>query len=105
MLRCCKTLVELPFEDKEALSLKNSPSRHGYEGLRQQVLDKTALTDDKEGFYTGREQAEEKGFRQVELLCIQVSQDTDGLAGTQPVARTSCRGLSRASTGILQEHA
>jgi isopenicillin N synthase-like dioxygenase len=68
ILGCCKTLFDLPLALKEAVSLKNSPSRHGYEGMREQLLDKTALPDDKEGFYIGREEAEEKGFRQVRLL-------------------------------------
>lgn len=36
--------------------------------MREQLLDKTALPDDKEGSYIGREEAEEKGFRQVRLL-------------------------------------
>lgn len=78
IIRCCKTLFGLPLEAKEALSLKNSSSRHGYEGMREQVLDKTALPDDKEGFYIGREEAEEKGFRQVSLLlhpCCPQEQD------------------------------
>ena len=48
ILKCCKTLFDLPIEQKEALSLKNSPSRHGYERLREQVLDQRALPDDKE---------------------------------------------------------
>ncbi|KAF7187408.1 2-oxoglutarate-dependent dioxygenase tropC [Pseudocercospora fuligena] len=64
MLQCCKTFFDLPLEQKEALSLKNSPSRHGYERLREQVLDKSALPDDKEGFYLGKEEEYEKGFRQ-----------------------------------------
>lgn len=68
MLRYCKTLFDLPIAKKQAVSLKNSPSRHGYEGMREQVLDKTALPDDKEGFYVGREEAEEKGFRHVSLF-------------------------------------
>jgi isopenicillin N synthase-like dioxygenase len=70
MLNCCKTLFDLPLRAKEAVSLKNSPSRHGYEGMREQVLDKTALPDDKEGFYVGREEAEEKGFRQVKASIL-----------------------------------
>ncbi|KAK4637715.1 2-oxoglutarate-dependent dioxygenase tropC [Fulvia fulva] len=63
ILECCKTFFDLPIEQKEALSLKNSPSRHGYERIKEQVLDKTALPDDKEGFYIGAEETHEKGFR------------------------------------------
>ena len=48
ILQCCKTFFVLPVEEKEALSLKNSPSRHGYERMKEQVLDKNALPDDKE---------------------------------------------------------
>lgn len=48
ILKCCETLFDLPIEQKEKLSLKNSPSRHGYERMKEQVLDKRALADDKE---------------------------------------------------------
>lgn len=48
VLQSCKAFFDLPIEQKEALSLKNSPSHHGYERMREQVLDKTALPDDKE---------------------------------------------------------
>lgn len=48
ILKCCKTLFDFPVEEKEKLSLKNSPSRHGYERMREQVLDNKALADDKE---------------------------------------------------------
>lgn len=48
VLECCKTLFDLPLEKKEKMSLKNSPSRHGYERMREQVLDPKALADDKE---------------------------------------------------------
>ncbi|KAF2161741.1 hypothetical protein M409DRAFT_69549 [Zasmidium cellare ATCC 36951] len=64
VLKCCKTLFDLPVEQKEKLSLKNSPSRHGYERMKEQVLDKKALADDKEGFYIGKEEEYAKGFRQ-----------------------------------------
>lgn len=48
ILKCCKTLFDMPVGEKEKLSLKNSPSRHGYERMKEQVLDKKALADDKE---------------------------------------------------------
>lgn len=48
ILSCCERFFALPLAEKEALSLKNSPSRHGYERLREQVLNKDALADEKE---------------------------------------------------------
>lgn len=48
VLECCETLFALPVEQKERLSLKNSPSRHGYERMKEQILDKKAFPDEKE---------------------------------------------------------
>lgn len=48
VLECCKTLFDLPQEQKESLSLKNNPARRGYERVGEQVLDAKALPDQKE---------------------------------------------------------
>ncbi|EMD00770.1 hypothetical protein BAUCODRAFT_29134 [Baudoinia panamericana UAMH 10762] len=57
VLQCCKTLFDLPQDQKDALSLKTSPARRGYERIGSQVLDAKALPDCKEGYYVGREVA------------------------------------------------
>lgn len=48
MLGCCKTLFDLPQDDKDELSLKNNSARRGYERIGEQVLDVKALPDQKE---------------------------------------------------------
>lgn len=48
MLESCKTLFDLPQEQKDALSLKNNSARRGYERIGEQVLDAKALPDQKE---------------------------------------------------------
>lgn len=48
IVEAAKTFFSLPDTAKERLSLKHSPSRHGYERLREQVLDPMALADEKE---------------------------------------------------------
>lgn len=48
MLDACKILFDLPQGQKDALSLKKSPARRGYETIGEQVLDAEALPDMKE---------------------------------------------------------
>ena len=73
VIEAARTLFALPQEQKDALSLKNSVSRRGYERIGEQTLDKQMLPDQKEvqrirpwplqyssltfrqGFYVGRE--------------------------------------------------
>lgn len=48
VINSCKTFFALPQEEKDALSLMNSPSRRGYERIGEQTLDKKSLPDQKE---------------------------------------------------------
>ncbi|KAK0117793.1 hypothetical protein ONS95_012119 [Cadophora gregata] len=55
VLLCAERLFDLPLEQKQAMSMSNSPglSKRGYEAMGGQVLDKKP--DSKEGFYVGVE--------------------------------------------------
>ncbi|KPI43057.1 putative iron/ascorbate oxido [Cyphellophora attinorum] len=55
VIEASRRLFSLPQKQKDALSLKNSPARRGYERVGEQVLDINALPDFKEGYYVGRE--------------------------------------------------
>lgn len=51
IIDCSKTLFDLPQAQKDALSLKNSVSRRGYERIGDQVLDAESLPDQKEVYF------------------------------------------------------
>ena len=55
MFRQARAFFNLPQERKQALSLANSPCRHGYEPLKEQTLHAGTQPDIKEGYYIGRE--------------------------------------------------
>lgn len=48
IIESCRTFFDLPLEEKQALSLKNSPSKRGYERIGEQTLEADALPDMKE---------------------------------------------------------
>ena len=48
MLQSCRSLFDLPQDEKDAISLKNNPARRGYERIGEQTLDAKALPDSKE---------------------------------------------------------
>ncbi len=57
-----REFFDLPLEDKNSVTLKNSTSAHGWESLGTQTLDASAKPDLKESFYAGVEYAEDHPY-------------------------------------------
>lgn len=57
-----KAFFDLPFEDKERYSITASQANRGYEPLKAQTLEANSPPDIKEGFYIGKERAEDDPF-------------------------------------------
>lgn len=91
MLGCARALFDLPQDQKDAISLLNSPVMRGYEAIGGQTLDERSLPDLKESFYAGIEYPPDHPYVKAGYQSYGANQWPDAL----PTMRGHCEAYTR----------